>query len=173
MTQRTICSSTRSRLLCCKDGAGYHLRPECRVIFQHPQPLPDVMVSYAENEYETGVYCDYVEARETKLEHLRRYLERLLTQVRRGRLLDIGCSCGIFMEVAAANGFEVEGLEFSRAAIAATGAAIRSRIFCSSVVEFESTRSYDLITVFDLIEYVPSPRTSYARSGVCWHPEDG
>src|SRR5215469_6099119 len=116
MRQCTICSSARTRLLYRKDGAGYHSCPECHVIFQHPPPPPETMISYANTEYEGGVYREYVQAREMKLEHFRRRLERLLPRVHCGRLLDIGCSCGYFMEVAAANGFEVEGLEFSRAA---------------------------------------------------------
>jgi len=158
MKECTICKSTRTRLLCRKDGAWYYVCPDCRVIFQHPGPSPDSMISYADTEYEAGVYRDYIDAREMKLEHFRRRLERVLPHVRKGRLLDIGCSCGFFMEVAAANGFEVEGLEFSRAAIAAADPAIRPHIFCSSVDEFESTRSYDLITAFDLIEHVPQPK---------------
>jgi SAM-dependent methyltransferase len=145
--------------LCRKDGAGYHLCPDCRAIFQHPPPQPDAMVSYADTEYEKGgLYRKYVEAREMKLEHFRRRLERLLPRVSRGRLLDIGCSCGYFMEVAAASGFEVEGLEFSRAAIAAADPAIRPHILCSNVDEFESSRTYDLVTAFDLIEHVPQPK---------------
>jgi len=116
------------------------------------------MVSYAENEYETGVYRDYVEARDMKIEHFKRRLERILPRVHEGRLLDIGCSCGYFMEVAAASGFEVEGLEFSRTAIAAADPAIRPHILCSSVDEFEGSQTYDLITAFDLIEHVPQPK---------------
>jgi 2-polyprenyl-3-methyl-5-hydroxy-6-metoxy-1,4-benzoquinol methylase len=158
MTQCTICGSTRPRLLSRRGGAVYHFCPECRVIFQHPLPPPDEMLSYADNEYEEGLYRDYVEARDMKLEHFRHRLEQLLPRVQRGRLLDIGCSCGYFMEVAAGNGFEVEGLEFSRAAIAAADPAVRSRISCSSVDAFDSNRSYDLITAFDLIEHVPRPK---------------
>jgi len=117
------------------------------------------MVSYADTEYEKGgLYREYVEAREMKLEHFRRRLERLLPRVRRGRLLDIGCSCGYFMEVAAASGFEVEGLEFSRAAIAAADPAIRPHILCCSVDEFQSSQTYDVVTAFDLIEHVPHPK---------------
>ena len=158
MTQCTICGNTRSHLLCRKDGAGYYICPECSVIFQYPPPPPDAMISYADAEYEGGLYREYVEAREMKLEHFRRRLERVLPRVSRGRLLDIGCSCGYFMEVAAASGFEVEGLEFSRAAIAAADPSLRPRIYCSSVDEFESSRTYDLVTAFDLIEHVPQPK---------------
>src|SRR6516162_2652203 len=158
MRQCTICNSARPGLLCRKDGAGYHICPDCRVIFQHPAPPPEAMVSYADGEYEAGVYREYVEAREMKLDHFRQRLERLLPRVRRGRLLDIGCSCGYFMEVAAKSGFEVEGLEFSRAAIAAADPSIRPHIVCSSVDEFESSQTYDLVTAFDLIEHVPQPK---------------
>jgi protein-L-isoaspartate O-methyltransferase len=141
MTQCTICCSTRPRLLSRKGGAAYHFCAECRVVFPHPLPPPDEMLSYADNQYEEGLYRDYVEAREMKLEHFRHRLEQLLSRGHRGRLLDIGCSCGYFMQVAAENGFEVEGLEFSRAAIAAADPSVRSRISCSSVDTFDSDRS--------------------------------
>jgi 2-polyprenyl-3-methyl-5-hydroxy-6-metoxy-1,4-benzoquinol methylase len=158
MTKCTICGSTRPRVLCRKGGAVYHFCPECRVIFQYPPPPPDAMLAYADTEYEDGLYRDYVEAREMKLEHFRHRLEQLLPRVSRGRLLDIGCSCGYFMQVAAESGFEVEGLEFSRAAIAAADASVRSRISCSSVDAFEGRQSYNMITAFDLIEHVPQPK---------------
>ena len=158
MTRCTICGSTRVQRLCRKDNAIYHHCQECGVIFQHPAPPPELMVSYADTEYEAGLYRDYVRAREMKLEHFQRRLEQLLSRVRRGRLLDIGCSCGYFMQVAAAAGFEVEGLEFSSAAIAAADASVRPRIRCTSVDAFNGNGSYDLITAFDLIEHVPTPK---------------
>jgi SAM-dependent methyltransferase len=158
MTQCTICCSIRPRLLCRKDAAVYHCCPDCRAIFQHPPPPAEVMVSYADTEYEQGLYRDYVEAREMKIEHFRHRLELLLPRVRRGRLLDIGCSCGYFLQVAAQSGFEVEGLEFSRVAIAAADPAVRPRILCSSMGAFNGNGSYDLITAFDLIEHVPQPK---------------
>jgi len=116
------------------------------------------MISYADTEYESGVYRDYVEAREMKLDHFRHRLSRLLPRVPRGRLLDIGCSCGYFMEVAAGSGFEVEGLEFSRAAIEAADPSVQPHIFWSSADDFVTSHSYDLITAFDLIEHLPRPK---------------
>jgi SAM-dependent methyltransferase len=158
MTQCTICCSTRPRLLRRKGAAVYHHCPDCGAIFQHPPPPAEAMVSYADTEYERGVYRDYVEAREMKIEHFRHRLEVLRPRVSRGRLLDIGCSCGYFMQVAAQSGFEVEGLEFSHVAIAAADPAVRPRILRSDVDAFNSKGSYDLITAFDLIEHVPQPK---------------
>ena len=93
-----------------------------------------------------------------KIEHFRNRLRLLLPRVRRGRLLDIGCSCGYFMQVAARSGFEVEGLEFSRVAIAAAEPAVRPRILCTSVDAFNGNGAYDLLTAFELIEHVPQPK---------------
>jgi predicted TPR repeat methyltransferase len=121
------------------------------------------MISYANTQYEEGLYRDYVDAREMKLEHFRHRLEQLLPRVRRGRLLDIGCSCGYFMQVAAASGFEVEGLEFSQAAVAAADPSVRPLISCASVDAFDGSRSYDLITAFDLIEHVPRAKAFLAK----------
>jgi len=163
MTRCAICESSRSRLLCRKGGAFYYHCPECLVIFQYPVPPQEAMVSYADSEYEHGAYRDYVQAREMKLEHFRIRLEQFLPRVRHGSLLDVGCSCGYFMQVAAANGFEVEGLEFSRAAVSAANTSVRSRIVCSSVDAFAGTQRYDLITAFDLIEHVPRPKDFLAR----------
>src|SRR5581483_1544562 len=98
--------------------ATYYICPDCGVIFQHPTPPPASMVSYADAEYEHGLYREYVDAREMKLDHFRHRLKQLSSRIRKGRLLDVGCACGYFMEVGASAGFDVYGLEFSKAAIA-------------------------------------------------------
>ena len=67
------------------------------------------------------------------------------------------------MEVAAASGFEVEGLEFSRAAVAAAEPSVRARISCSGVDTLDGGRCYELITAFDLIEHVPQPKNLLRR----------
>ena len=41
---------------------------------------PEAFVSYAETEYQGGLYSDYVRAREMKLEHFRQRLARIGTR---------------------------------------------------------------------------------------------
>ena len=115
------------------------------------------MLSYADTEYEGGLYKEYVEARDMKLDHFRHRMQLLAPRVRTGKMLDVGCSCGYLMEVAAENGFDVHGLEFSKAAIAAAAPSIQPRIQRSSIEGLTGEEEFDLITAFDLIEHIERP----------------
>jgi len=115
------------------------------------------MLSYADTEYEGGLYKEYVEAREMKLDHFRYRMRLLAPRVSKGQLLDVGCSCGYLMEVAAEAGFDVHGLEFSKAAIAAAAPSIQPRIRRSSIEGLEGEQQFNLITAFDLIEHIERP----------------
>ena len=65
------------------------------------------MVAWADSEYASGAYRDYVESRPMKIRHFEDRLADVGARVRPGRLLDVGCSCGYFLEVAASHGFDV------------------------------------------------------------------
>ncbi len=64
-----------------------------------------------------------------KIRHFEDRLGDIGDRVKPGRLLDVGCSCGYFLEVAASRGFDVHGVEFSKSAIAAARPDVRDRIF--------------------------------------------
>jgi 2-polyprenyl-3-methyl-5-hydroxy-6-metoxy-1,4-benzoquinol methylase len=154
----TICGAAGSRL-CEKPPATYFRCGGCGFIFQHPLPAAGEFVSYAEAEYQGGLYSEYVRAREMKLEHFRRRLALVQRHHAPGRLLDVGCSCGYFMEVAAAAGFDVQGLEFSASAIAAAEPVLRPKIRRASVEDLTESRDgrFDVITAFDIIEHLNAP----------------
>jgi cyclopropane fatty-acyl-phospholipid synthase-like methyltransferase len=115
------------------------------------------MVAYADAEYDGGAYQAYVAARAMKIRHFEDRLRQLQPYVRPGRLLDIGCSCGYFLEVAAAQGFDVRGVEFSKSAIAAARPDLQARIVNGSLEDLPADERFDLISAFDLVEHVPDP----------------
>jgi SAM-dependent methyltransferase len=154
-----ICRSTGPARCYDKPPALYFRCADCGFIFQHPLPAPATFVAYAEAEYQGGLYSEYVRARDMKLEHFRRRLALVRKHRQSGRLLDIGCSCGYFMEVASEAGFDVHGLEFSASAIAAAAPQIQSRIRQARVEELSESRDgrFDVITAFDIIEHLNAP----------------
>jgi 2-polyprenyl-3-methyl-5-hydroxy-6-metoxy-1,4-benzoquinol methylase len=154
-----ICGSPDTRRYCRKGESEYHTCTECGVLFQHPLPGAGAMHGYADAEYDAGLYRDYVEARDMKLAHFERRLGLIASRVGKGRLLDVGCSCGYFMEVAARHGYDVQGLEFSRNAIAAASPAVRPRILHATIDTLHGghDRVYDVITAFDIIEHLARP----------------
>lgn len=121
------------------------------------------MIGYAEEEYQSGKYRDYVSSRPMKLQHFEARLRQLGDRLRPGRLLDVGCSCGYFLEVAAAAGFDVHGVEFSRSAIDAAVPDVRSRIVEGTLEQAAPSGPFDVISAFDLLEHVHDPRGFLAQ----------
>lgn len=82
-----------------------------------------------------------------------------------GRALDVGCAAGYFLEVLRAAGWDVTGVEPSaparEAARAALGAErVLERLDHAALVP----GSFDLITMWDVVEHLPDPVASLRRA---------
>jgi 2-polyprenyl-3-methyl-5-hydroxy-6-metoxy-1,4-benzoquinol methylase len=91
-----------------------------------------------------------------------------------GRVMDVGCSTGLFLEKAASTGWQVSGVEPS--AWSATKASERNpqaKIYIGRLdkISFPS-QSFDLVTFWDVLEHVPSP-TAALESVVPWLSSGG
>jgi SAM-dependent methyltransferase len=71
-----------------------------------------------------------------------------------GRLLDIGCNTGIFLDEAAKS-FEVMGVELSK--WAAAEASKRHAVNMVPVSHLEVTKKFDVVTLFGVIEHFDNP----------------
>lgn len=79
---------------------------------------------------------------------------------RSGRLLDVGCGLGYFVKrVAALPGWEAYGYEISPPAVAyARGTLGLANVSCGRVeASGFAPRSFDVITLWDVIEHIPDP----------------
>jgi hypothetical protein len=91
-------------------------------------PAVAPMLDYANGQYSEGVYETYTTARNMKASTAAKRLDKIDTLARGRRLLDVGCANGFFMEAALDHGYDVKGVEFSPAAIAALRADIKPLI---------------------------------------------
>jgi 2-polyprenyl-3-methyl-5-hydroxy-6-metoxy-1,4-benzoquinol methylase len=123
-------------------------------------------MDYANSEYRTGLYKQYLEAVEIKnatceyrLDKVIQYFNKKSGLKASPRILDIGCSNGRFLEVAVRKGIEAWGLELSENAIAAASPHIRSRIYRGDANNIESLElnKFNIVTAFDLIEHLFYP----------------
>jgi 2-polyprenyl-3-methyl-5-hydroxy-6-metoxy-1,4-benzoquinol methylase len=90
----------------------------------------------------------------------RRYREllALLAPHRRlGRLLDIGCGAGFFLEEARAQGWEAHGNEYSRHAIEVARAKGLEVVHGPITETTYPPASFDVITAFEVFEHVRDP----------------
>ena len=81
------------------------------------------------------------------------------------RLLDVGCATGAFASIAASKGWTVTGLDASPWAIARARERCLTATFVEGLVEdFEAPpASFDVITLWDVLEHVRSPVETIRR----------
>ena len=75
------------------------------------------------------------------------------------RLLDVGCSSGLFLEAAAAQGLNAVGLEPDPTIVRRcrdAGKSVREGLFPDAI---DPAERFDIITFNDVLEHIPGPRT--------------
>ena len=81
-----------------------------------------------------------------------------------GRLLDVGCAAGLFLEVMGERGWRLEGLEPSAEASAVArgraGVTVHEGPFEDVVLPEEA---YDAVAMLDVLEHLASPRAAVRR----------
>jgi 2-polyprenyl-3-methyl-5-hydroxy-6-metoxy-1,4-benzoquinol methylase len=127
-------------------------------------PMPSVaeMQRFADAQYKEGAYGAYIKAKQLKLATFEKRIDSVRELLPQGKIrhLDVGCSAGFMIEVGLRNGFDSYGVEFSLEAISFASPDIRARITQGDVNQLNGDRDelFDLITCFDIIEHVQSPR---------------
>ena len=159
--KRLVCPITGedASFYCRKPPADYFLTDQLGLIFQKELPTVEEMSAYAEEQYSAGVYKGYASAAPLKIQTFERRIDLLKRLGARGRILDVGCACGFFIEAALKHGFDAYGIEFSKEAVAIAREEIRSRITVGDVNlrrEREEDR-FDAVVAFDIIEHTQNP----------------
>jgi 2-polyprenyl-3-methyl-5-hydroxy-6-metoxy-1,4-benzoquinol methylase len=128
-------------------------------VFQSPVPPPTEII----HAYEEVVDERYEQERIGRLHTFRRDLRELERYARPGRLLDVGCHIGLFVEVAQEAGWDAWGVEPSH--WAARRAETRGlRVLHGALDDVDLTEgSFDAVTMWDVIEHLTDPLGALRR----------
>jgi 2-polyprenyl-3-methyl-5-hydroxy-6-metoxy-1,4-benzoquinol methylase len=155
-----VCNSTEIKELFRKDDLTFFACSHCNLIFTSPGfSLSDVKKIYNEDYYNPWKINDVkVSARHNKVPTFNRWLFEIEKYITRGRILDIGCANGFFLEVAQEHGWVPYGVEISDYSSKIAQRKFGSHVFRGSLndAHFDS-ESFDVVTAFDLIEHLLSP----------------
>lgn len=146
-----ICESLKPQLFIRKDGYEIYRCPECGLAFTHPIP------GQLFDQYDSSYFELYSRRREFRLRRANTRLKQIELMIEPGRLLDIGCSLGYFVEVANARGWKACGLDVSEHAVnEARKLGLDIRLGTLEQVSFPAG-SFDCVTMWDVLEHVPDP----------------
>jgi 2-polyprenyl-3-methyl-5-hydroxy-6-metoxy-1,4-benzoquinol methylase len=160
MTHCNLCQATQFELLIHKDGCDVVRCQRCELIFVANPPDDEQrqrLYSF-ESDYHTELQDDET----SKAFHLSEAVTNLAVlrrHVSTGRLLDIGCSTGLFLRAAQDTGWPGQGLEYSAdsSAIAREQHGLNVRTGELKPDTF-TPGSFDVVTMWDVIEHVPDPQ---------------
>jgi len=132
----------------------------CGLVFV--DPVPDM--SYLATHYDESYYADWMAAQQTKrLKMWERRLKSIEKASQKGRLLDVGCATGDFLQQAQNSGWEIRGTEFSPYAAAYARDNLKADIFCGHLVDAHYDDSFfDVVTFWHVLEHVTDP-TGYLQ----------
>jgi len=140
-----------------KSGPWTYLQcPNCRLILLHPVPEASVLRSYYNSSYQVSF--------DKYNKDVRRGAAPMLADLRpkfprRGRLLEVGCSYGGFLNEAHHDGWDVTGVELSEFAARYAREQRGLRVFTGTLENRikDLGEPFDVVVMLHVIEHVPEP----------------
>ena len=161
-----IICNTQTSFFIKKDDYQYQRCPSCGLVFVHPQP--------SERELHEDVYSEragYQKNRKKDLSeteespNMKKILDFLVQHSVSGKLLDVGCSSGIFLYYAKQRGFEVYGVELNElTGKIAIANGLSVKIGTLEHAQYENN-FFDVIFLGDIIEHVKEPKALLIECG--------
>jgi SAM-dependent methyltransferase len=128
------------------------------IFFPRTPDLPQRIEALYAGEYLTGAeFGDYASQRDTFARNFQGYLRRMRDAgATGGRLVEVGCAYGFFLEQARAS-FDVTGLDVNEAAIA-SAQAMGVRAIFGDFRTWAPDAPFDVVCMWDTIEHLLEPR---------------
>ncbi|HWY79977.1 MAG TPA: class I SAM-dependent methyltransferase [Candidatus Sulfotelmatobacter sp.] len=137
---------------------------KCSLVYTNPRLKESYLKElytkdYFQNEHSAHYgYEDYI----ADSGKIKKTFEKRLNDIEKlkkpGNVLDVGCAMGFFMDVCVQHGWQVEGVEISEFAAEYVKNKLGYRIHTGDFQKVALPKeTYDLITLWDVIEHVPDP----------------
>lgn len=164
-----LCGGTSHTLLYEVGGVPVLKCDNCGLVFAGASSTPEELVElydtgYYEDAEEVG-YAGYSAAEERKRHHDRTLLAQVEALVSVGKLFEIGCAYGFFLDEARRRGWQVRGVEPSEHAAGEARERFGLEVSTETFTELTpEPASVDAVVMWDVIEHLPNPRATLARA---------
>lgn len=152
-----------SAYACTSTGYGRHQTivqcQRCGLVYTNPRNDDQTILDTYE-AVEDDLYIEEREGRVLTFEHHLKPLERLTGRPNHRRLLDVGCHIGVFLDIAEQHGWDAWGIEPSQWAVVQARAQNLHVIEGTLASAGLPAASFDVITMWDVIEHLTDPKTT-------------
>lgn len=149
----------------------------CGLVYLRPRPVPEAIGAFYPPDY--APFRTAVEderralmrwMRRRKLARRRVLVERYAGR-KRGRVLDVGCSTGLFLHEMALGGWAAQGVELTPSAVRYARERFGLAVYEGMLEDAElAPGSFDAVTYWDVLEHVYSPAATLARTAELLRP---
>lgn len=106
-----------------------------------------------------GAYANYRDDKWFIVQNMKKFLKQIKRYKSSGKLLDVGCAMGFFVELALGNGYDAYGFDPSEYAAAYAKKSVDGRVRHATIQSVHyPEKSFDVITVFDVVEHLGDPQ---------------
>ncbi|MGW6196202.1 class I SAM-dependent methyltransferase [Kribbella sp. NPDC055110] len=148
----------------------------CGLVQLQPTPTPETLRAlYETDAYFGGVGSGYSEYESQEPEYLATFREdirRIAEFVPTGKVLEVGCGYGYFLQCALEAGYDAYGIDLSPSAVKWASERMPDRVFCGLLEEVPEIQEqqYDVIFGSHLIEHLVEPGAFLERAGRLLRP---
>ncbi len=167
-----LCDAPEASLLHRKDDFTVFRCRACSLAFAWPQVSEETSRKiYGDSYYESWGIEEDPTVREMKKLTFGLRLRALEKIIPPGRILDVGCATGFFLEAAAERGWEAHGVEINPFAVEQARKQFGNRVIESTVEDAAfGQSSFDAIAMSDVLEHVPDPLATLSRANDLLRP---
>lgn len=158
-----FCGGTQSKKIFQQKESKIYACAHCGLIFRWPQPTrAEIQEFYdqqehLENPYFAGLKKNYG-MNNPAVKLYRRELEKIDRFLIPGKLLDVGCAYGVFLDLARLVGWQASGVEVSKVSSEYARKNFGLSVFTGTLEEAKfAPDSFDLITLWDVAEHLTDP----------------
>ncbi|HTP07592.1 MAG TPA: class I SAM-dependent methyltransferase [Anaerolineae bacterium] len=156
-----ICQTNQATPFYSKNGYSIVECAACHMRFVSPIPTSEELTAhyqnaaYFEGESEQG-YLNYADMQKALRPHFQRRLQVIEARLsQRGKILDVGCAAGYFLEEAQQRGWQICGMELSQEMADSAEQLLHVPIYTELAAVPD--RDFDVITLWEVIEHLPDP----------------
>lgn len=146
----------------------------CTLTYTTSVPDERELAAQYSAEYYGGredAYFGYEEDREVLSANFNRNLDGIERHQRPGRLLDVGCALGFFVDAARRRGWDASGVDVSEYATAYARDRLGLPVRTGSLLELDfPAAGFDVITLWDTIEHLADPMGHLRRAAELLRP---